>query len=161
MATENTTDNGQATGVEVDLTAIQATKQFVEASDILVKAVNAKDKFADNYAGLIASIPDIAEFLEDYNGTVAFTKYCLDKRGVNSKGADRRKANRIAYVKTQSAIALADLLGFAPPENKSDNWQLAAYLEKIEQTLTAHKLTLQDLAVAIDDKLATVDQAAE
>lgn len=140
---ENTKDNGAtANGAEESMLAIIAHPNAVKAMEVLVKAAQCKDAFADSYAELVAAIPAVRDMLADYDKVKAFVSFMLTYRGVNCKDKTRRESNRIAYVKTQSSIALAEKLGIDLPAPKETDWEYAAWLSKVMDTITLHKVNV-------------------
>ena len=146
MNKEQTTDNGQTT--EQAMVSILANADAIKATDVLVKAAQSKDEFADQYADLIAGIDGIGTVLSTVDNVKAFVNFCLAFRGVNSKGKTKREANRLQYVKTQSALVLCERLGIAVAK-KELVWSLEDFIKSVRDTLQKHEVELDDFVVEL------------
>jgi hypothetical protein len=153
MTTEKTTDNGQTT--EQAMVSLLANADAIKATDVLVKAANSKDEFADSYAGLIAGIDGIKAVLVTVDNVKAFVNFCLTFRGVNSKGKTKRDANRLQYVKTQAALVLCERLDIAVAK-KELVWSLEAFIESVKETLSKHEIELGEF---VDELTGDTDNA--
>ena len=147
MSTKQTTNTTEQT-TEQAMVSLLANADAIKATDVLVKAANSKDEFADTYAGLIAGIDGIGAVLVTVDNVKAFVNFCLTFRGVNSKGKTKREANRLQYVKTQSSLVLCERLGIAVAK-KQLAWSLEAFIESVKETLQKHEVELDDFVIEL------------
>jgi len=146
----------EATTEEMQAVETMASKGFVLAGLTLKKAVEVKDKFHLEFAEHVATIPNVNEAVYDIDTAIAFIDNVATSKGIDGKGKDKSYRNRLSYVKKQCLVALCDKLKIAT-EKEQDAWELAKYLEKVEQTLVKHKLTLRDLAEAVEARLTEAE----
>jgi len=134
---------------EETLVQVLAHGNAIKAMEVLKRAAETKDAFADEYAELVAGIDGIGGILKDYDNVKGFVGFCLAFRGINAKGKDKRASNRITYVKTQASIALAEKLGIPFPEDKAD-WQLQAFIDSVKATLEKHEVPLPEFVAKLN-----------
>ena len=147
-----TTNTNEQT-MEQAMVSILANADAIKATDVLVKAAQSKDEFADQYAGLIAGIDGIGAILVTVDNVKAFVNFCLMFRGVNSKGKTKREANRLQYVKTQSALVLCERLGIAVAK-KELVWSLEDFIKSVKETLQKHEVNIHEFA---DDLIGYIE----